>query len=90
MPTKDEARMVVISTVAGFARVNPDEVKEEFELKKTPLSFDDNRLAFLALSLRGYVRHFSNGKHTITAKETRKSGLTVAQLINLVAERVKP
>ena len=87
--TMKDVEIVVIDTVAGFSQINAQQIKLEWELKKPPLSFDDYRLAFLTLSLRGYIKYYSNNTETLLAKEVQKSGVKVESLIKIVYERVE-
>ena len=89
MPTRDEVQTAVVATLAGFTRLRPDQVTPDLELKKPPLSLDSNRLAFLATSLRGYVKFHSQDTKTVLVSEVRKKGLTVEGLVSLIFKKVK-
>lgn len=74
--------------LAGFTGVTPGTMQDGWELKGPPLRFDDNKLAYLAMSLRGYVRNHRESA-TVSVTELRKAGLTIAGLTDLVYGRVK-
>jgi hypothetical protein len=88
MPTKAEVRDAVVWYLAGFTGISPTSIKDESELKGPPLRFDDNRLAFLAMSLRGYVKNHRDSV-TVSVGELRKAGLTVGGLVDLIHGKVK-
>jgi hypothetical protein len=88
MPTKAEVRDAVVWYLAGFTGVSPTSMKDTWELKGPPLRLDDNKLAYLAMSLRGYVKNHSNSA-TVSVSELRKAGLTVAGLADLIHGKVK-
>jgi len=88
MPTRDEVSAAVVSTIAGFTRLPPDQVHWDDDLQALPLSLDSNGLAFLANTLRGYVKFHSQGQETVLAAEVRKCGLTVQGLVDLIFSKV--
>lgn len=86
-PSADAVRKYVRTTVAAHAQMSESQLADSMALKKPPVSLDDNKLAFLATSLRGYVQNF-NPFATVTAKDTRKDGQTVRGITDLVAGRI--
>ena len=89
VPQPDAKRVQTDVTrfVGGFTGVKADRIKPGWVLKDTPLAFDDNRLVYLAMSLRGYVQSF-NESETVLASETRKAGRTVGAMADLVHEKI--
>jgi hypothetical protein len=88
MPAKADVTRAVVAVLSGFTGMKPDSIQGAWELKGPPLRFDDNRLAYLAMSLRGYVKETKDGA-TVKVHELRKSGLTVSGLTELIHGRVK-
>lgn len=88
MPTRAEVSTAVVATIAGFARLRPDQVHLDYGLQALPLSMDSNGLAFLANTLRGYVKFHSQSQETVLAAEVRKCGLTVQGLVDLIVSKV--
>jgi hypothetical protein len=88
MLTRDDVELAVTRTIAGFTRLPRDQVTSNLELRDPPLSLDSNQLAFIAMSLRGYVQYYSDGKETVLASEVRKNGLTVKALVDLIFKKV--
>jgi hypothetical protein len=88
MPTKAEARDAVVWYLAGFTGLSPTSIKDTWDLKGPPLRLDDNKLAYLAMSLRGYVKNHRDGA-TVSVGELRKAALTVAGLADLIHGKVK-
>jgi hypothetical protein len=88
MSTRDEVETAVVATLAGFTRLSPSRITPDLPLQKSPLSLDSNRLAFLATSLRGYVKFHSHETETLLVSEVRKSGLSVAGLVDLIFKKV--
>ena len=74
MPDKAAVRKIVVATLSGFTQLNTSLIKNGHVLRDAPLSLDSNQLAFVAMSLRGYVQYHSGKAKTVLAKETRKSG----------------
>ncbi|WP_299531847.1 hypothetical protein [Ulvibacterium sp.] len=73
--------------IGSHTGINPNRIKDEYVLKKHPLKFDDAKLAFLALSLRGYIKSH-NPSATILVKELRKKDLDVKKTYELVIQRI--
>lgn len=86
-PSADEVQDTVRTFVAGFAQMKVSAVGLTMVLRNPPLRFDDNKLVFLATSLRGYVRSF-NPSGTVKSADTKKDGLTVKALGELVFKRI--
>lgn len=86
-PSEKQVKEDVIGFVAAFSNLEPGQVQEDWVLKGTQLALDDNGLAFLAMSLRGYVRHY-NPSGAVLAEDVRKKGLTVKALAKLIFERM--
>jgi hypothetical protein len=86
-PSEAQVKKDVTLFIAGFTNMSPGAIKEGFVLKEPPLAFDDNKLGFLAMSLRGYVQNF-NDQATILASDTRKKDQTVKGLAALAHERI--
>jgi hypothetical protein len=86
-PTPAQIATIVIHILAGFAGMKPDLIDPAFVLRDPPMALDDSDLAFLAMTLRGFVRKH-NPDATVTAADTRKAGLTVQGLIDLVTKRI--
>jgi hypothetical protein len=90
MPSRtsaDEVQDTVRTFVAAFAQMKVSDVGLMMVLKKAPLRFDDNKLVLLASSLRGYVKSF-NPDGTVKSADTKKDGLTVQTLGELVFKRI--
>jgi hypothetical protein len=87
VPSKESVGEAVLAFLAGFTGLAPGAIQMSWDLRGPPLRFDDNRLAYLAMALRGYVKSF-NGEETVTAGEVRKSGLTVDGLRDLIYGKV--
>jgi hypothetical protein len=88
LPSSDEVARSVVLFVAGFTGIPVDDIDITWALRDQALSFDDNRLAFLAMSLRGYVQSF-NSAETVRAADTRKAGQTVQGLIVICDARIR-
>ncbi len=86
-PAQADVDHAVQHIVAGYTGLRPDQVLWDYVLTDPPLAFDSNRLAFLAMSFRGYVQSY-NASQTIVAADTRKAGLTVRGLSTLVYTRI--
>ena len=87
VPTQQQVLESVIKFVAGFAHLPVPQIDPDRKLTDPPLNFDDNQLAFLAMSLRGYARSF-NPDATVLAADTRKPGQTSQSLATLVFQRI--
>lgn len=87
-PSAEEARAAVRSYVASFAQMDVNSIAGTMVLGEAPLRFDDNKLVFLATTLRGYVKSFGSDG-TVKAADTRKAGLTVEALGDLVFSRLR-
>jgi hypothetical protein len=86
-PTPEQIATSVVHILAGFTHMKPDQIDPAFALRDPPLALDDSDLGFLAMTLRGFVQK-SNPGATVTAADTRKPGLTVKGLIDLVVHRI--
>ena len=87
-PTKNEVQTAVVTTISGFTQLTVNYISLEYKLTGPPLSFDSNRLAYLALSFRGYVRFHTGGEKTVLASELRKGGLKVGGVVDLILEKI--
>ena len=88
LPNEEEVAYSVCLFIAGFTQLRPEEIDPDWKLRDQQLSFDENELEFLALSLRGYVQFYNDGE-TITSNDTRKGGLTVKGITEVVDERIR-
>ncbi|MFP9100908.1 hypothetical protein ACLI09_17820 [Flavobacterium sp. RHBU_24] len=73
--------------VASYSHLAIGLIQDGHVLAKPPLNLDDTALAFLAGSLRSYVRHYKPSA-TVLASEVRKKGLTVKLLIDLITNKL--
>ena len=89
MTTNSDVKDFVIITLSGFTRILDSNIDTSFQLKQPPLSFNDDKLAFLAMSLRGFVIVRSNNQNTLLVAELRKKGLDVKGLISLIESKVR-
>ncbi len=87
LPTKAETLKAVRWFIAGFTSLRMTVVQPVQELRKPPLLFNDDRLVFLATSLRGYIKDH-NPDATLLAKDTKKGKLTVQGLADIVYARI--
>ena len=88
LPTEEEVANSVCLFIAGFTHLRPADIDPSWKLRDQELSFDENELEYLALSLRGYVQ-FYNDRQTITSNDTRKGGLTVRGITEVVDQRIR-
>jgi hypothetical protein len=87
-PTQSDVETHVTWYISGYTQIPPDQIRPIWVLRDPPLSFDDSQLAYLALSLRGYVQHY-NPNETVLATDTRKNGQSVKTLTALIYQKVK-
>lgn len=85
-PTDAEIASDVKTIIGAFARKDPTTLADTDELILT-LRLRDVDLPFLAMSLRGYVKHHKP-KKTVTAGEVRKAK-TVGGTVKLVQGKFK-
>lgn len=84
MPSRQEITDTVIQCVSGIAHMP---AALAMTLQEPPLRLDASCLAQLALGLRSYVQTHRPGA-TIRVTELRADGLTVAAVVDLVAQRI--
>ena len=83
---KNTIKTNVIVYISSFANMKPTNVKDEYILKNQPLKFDDTKLAFLALALRGYLKSIKPDA-TVLASELRKKDLDVKKTYELIIKK---
>lgn len=86
-PARAAVTSDVIRILTVFTGRTPSQIKLEHELQKD-LQLRPERLAALAISLRGYVKQH-NPRATIVARDVTKKDLTVGKLVDLVVDRIK-
>jgi hypothetical protein len=84
---KEQVKKDVLQIIATFTTLNASELKDNYILKSPPVLIDNIGLGFLALSLRGYIKHH-NPDATIKAGELRRANLTVGEVISTIILRV--
>lgn len=87
-PTKSQVKNEAIQIISTFTTLSPADIDGKYVLKSPPMLIDNIGLGFLAESLRGYIKQYTENT-TIKAKELRKSGLTVNSVISMIQERVE-
>lgn len=85
-PSKDQVRQDVVGILTIFTGKKPEQINDEDELQ-VDLQLKPDRLNFLALSLRGYIKQHRPSA-TIVAQEIKKKGFKVKDLVDLVFKRV--
>ncbi|HLN94084.1 MAG TPA: hypothetical protein VK183_00515 [Flavobacterium sp.] len=83
MPTREEVAEAVKRLLAEKAGIKPEDVQDSRKLTEWPLTFDSIALGFVAIDLRKYARKY-NPNASVTGAMVRKTGLTVAKLIDLI------
>ena len=86
-PKKVDIRTDVVRIISTFTTLDPAIIKDSHILRNPPLLIDTPGLAFLAASLRGYVKQYDR-EATVTAKEMRSSGLDVSGAVKLIQKKV--
>jgi hypothetical protein len=87
MSSKEKVFKNVKEDIARFSNYPTTKIKDEHVLVKNPLKMDTQKLNYLALSLRAYVKKHDD-KKTVLAKELKKSKLTVLKLCNLINSKI--
>lgn len=83
---KETIRTNVIAYIASFVNMRPANVKDEHILKNHPLKFDNTKLGFLAIALRGYLKSLKPDE-TVLATELRKKDLNVKKTYELIIKK---
>ncbi len=83
---KTTIRKDVITYIGAFANMAPEFIEDDFILKNHPLYLDDEKLGFLTISLRDYLKTL-NPEASILVTEIRKSGMTVRSTYQLIIEK---
>jgi acyl carrier protein len=84
----DEVRNKVLADLSTFSHVPVEKIKDTDRLKQD-LNLNHTDLVFLAMSLRSFIQH-RKPSATLKVAEIEKDGMTVADLVKLVQEKVKP
>lgn len=89
MPTPKKSDVVteVKRIISTFTTLGPHQLQDNQVLTDAPLRIDNIGLAFLAESLRGYVKQYVRTA-TVTAAEMRKSKRTVGEVTTLIIQKV--
>ncbi|MCP4122747.1 MAG: hypothetical protein GY751_13420 [Bacteroidetes bacterium] len=84
----EKIKMDVLWYIASFANISIGRVNKDQILKNHPLKLDSSKLAYLSISLRGYVKIY-NPKATVLASELRKSKLKVSDVQDLIVKKIE-
>ena len=86
LPTQSQIHDAVVAIIASFAKRDPTTIKDTDELVKD-LGIPDSSMPFLALALRGYIKHFRPDR-SIGVSEIRKPKQTVGGVVTIVQDRI--
>jgi len=83
----DEIRDKILADLSTFSHVPVGKIKDTDRLQQD-LNLTHTDLVFLAMSLRAFIQH-RKPSATLKVAEIEKAGMTVADLIKLVHDKVK-
>jgi len=83
----EEIKKSVIAYIASFANIPASGIKDEYILRDHPLQLDNEKLGFLALALRTYVKNL-NPAETVRVTELRGAGMTVKKTCELIVKKL--
>lgn len=86
-PTRPQAAAKAAQLIGIYANYH-GQLKPTYVLQDPPLMMNSMQLTKLALALRAYVQLYDNTA-TIVASDIKKSGMTVADVTNLVFKKLK-
>jgi hypothetical protein len=88
LPTREQVEREVTAIISTFTSLHPDEIEGGFQLRQPPMLIDHIGLAFLAESLRGYIKQYQPNT-TIKAGELRRAGVTVNSVISNIITKLE-
>jgi hypothetical protein len=83
----EEIKKSVIAYIASCANTPASGIKDEYILRDHPLQLDNEKLGFLAIALRTYVKSL-NSAETVLVTEVRRAGMTVKKTCELIIKKI--